>query len=137
MNEDDANTMQQLGVHLMVALHDPSGPFRCWNSPRRPLRPLLFALRAQIMILTPPPGTTFRALLSHVDPPVLGLDLDFMSEERQEKPWELAFADLHSRHRLHFAIATSRGLGQGKPNLRTICTFALSITLAKGTLSSL
>jgi len=120
----DSHAIHELGRDLRAALQDPSSPLRRWNTLPDSLRPLLFALRAQIMTMTSSPGTTVSA--SHT--------LDFTPNELQDRPWDIAFRDIRSSHRLPFALAACRGLAYGEQNLRTISAFLMSITLAKGLL---
>jgi len=114
-SEGEVKSLQRLGKELFDALLDSSTPLRRWNSLRERLRPLLFALRTQIITLTPPFQPT-----------------DFTFQEVQDRPWEIACLDIDSSQRFHFASASCRGLVHSGQNLKTICSFALSISFAKG-----
>ena len=122
MQIGDPYEVQGLGHDLVAALHYPSSPLRRWNTLPDSLRPFLFALRAQIMTMTSPPGSNLLTSSA----------LDFKPNQLQDRPWEIAFRDVRSSHRLHFALAACRGLVYGEQNLRTISYFTMSIALAKG-----
>ncbi|KAF5338704.1 hypothetical protein D9611_013363 [Ephemerocybe angulata] len=102
---------------LDAVLHEslePGNPLYRWNNLPEELRPLLSALRTQVLLLLPDPH------LADIDP-----------KELADRPWEMAFQDIRSGHRLHFKLAACRGLVQGKPNLKTISASILSVSLAK------
>ncbi|RXW17694.1 hypothetical protein EST38_g8163 [Candolleomyces aberdarensis] len=59
------------------------------------------------------------------------LEFDFHSDEMCDRPWDLAFQDITSSHRLHFMLAACRGVLQEKKNLKTTSIFILGLSLAK------
>lgn len=89
----------------------PGYPLHRWNELPEALRPLLFALRTNIMILQ---------------------RRDSKANELPDCPWEMAFQDIPSAHRIHFTLAACRGLVVGWRNIRMTSSFILSLVLAKG-----
>ncbi|KAJ2924182.1 hypothetical protein H1R20_g12913, partial [Candolleomyces eurysporus] len=65
------------------------------------------------------------------------LEFDFHSDEMCDRPWDLAFQDITSSHRLHFMLAACRGVLQEKKNLKTTSIFILGLSLAKATVTEL
>ena len=111
----------ELRRNLRAAVHDPSSPLWRWHRLPETLRPLLFALRAQILTLSyPRDGHTEEE------------NVDIEASELQDRPWEMIFPDIQSGHRLQFALALCRGLQYGQDNLRSLCAPMLGLWLAKG-----
>jgi hypothetical protein len=112
------NLLQSLG---------PGFPLYRWNNVPESLRPLLFGLRTQVLTTLgawPKLDGEFKSSTT--------LKLDFYPEETSERPWELAFQDITSSHRLHFMLAACRGVLQGEGNVKRTSTFILGLALAKG-----
>lgn len=102
---------------------EPGYPLHRWNELPDDLRPLVFGLRAQVLMLLPPIVPKRGELPTPVD---------FQETELAERPWDMALLDFPSSHRLHFMLGACRGLAKGQQNLKTISAFALDVSLARG-----
>ncbi|KAJ3549204.1 hypothetical protein NMY22_g982 [Coprinellus aureogranulatus] len=101
---------------------EPGNPLHRWNGVPEALRPLHFALRTHTLLLSRPPhDLSACGKTPH----------DFNDNELQDRPWEMSLQEIRSSHRVHFMIAACRGLIDGKPHLKTISLFSLSLSLAK------
>jgi hypothetical protein len=123
-----ANDYKPLLCAMRTSLK-PGFPLHRWNSLPEPLRPLLFGLRTQILCTLGPLSKLYQEH-EHEDSSLP--KFDFHSDELSDHPWELAFQDITSGHRLHFMLAACRGMLQGEKNLKNISTFILGLSLAKG-----
>jgi hypothetical protein len=110
---------------------EPTHPIHRWNNLHDSLTPLLFGLRAQVLILLQSiPGKYRHRLTADHMPPIF----DFQVSEMLDRPWEMAFQDIRSQDRLYLMLSACRGVLQGQKNLKTISATILSLRLAKGTL---
>jgi hypothetical protein len=118
------------------------GTFRQILNPRHPihqssnlhegLTPLLFVLRAQILILVQR-IPNFQHETDYTKP-----EFDFrpakISQSDRPSSWELALWDIHSQDRLYLMTTACRGVLQGKEKLKETSISILSLRLAKGML---
>lgn len=115
-----------LAIQLRKSLSDPGNPLHRWNSLPESFRPLLFSLRTQVLHLLP--------LLdwSRVDSkPDVDFG-DFDAIELADQPWNMAWQDISSNHRIHFTVAASRGVLHGQKHMKTVSSMILSLCLARG-----
>ncbi|KAJ3521074.1 hypothetical protein NMY22_g12464 [Coprinellus aureogranulatus] len=110
-------------VEVLREALEPGNPLHRWNELPEALRPLLFALRANIILL-----------LSHDNLKSSHTPTDFDSSEVLDRPWEMLYQEIRSTDRIRFTIAACRGLVEGGANLKTISSFTLSLCLAKAAL---
>ncbi|KAJ3538621.1 hypothetical protein NMY22_g5091 [Coprinellus aureogranulatus] len=111
-------------VTVLKASLEPGNPLHRWNELPEALRPLLFALRANVILLL---NLSQRGDSS-------ATPIDFDTSEVLDRPWEMLFREIRSTDRIHFTIAACRGLVEGQDNLKTISSFSLSLFLAKAAL---
>ncbi|KAJ2923275.1 hypothetical protein H1R20_g13820, partial [Candolleomyces eurysporus] len=105
---------------------EPTHPIHRWNNLHEALTPLLFGLRAQVLILLESIPEKYRTKADYIPP-----TFDFQPSEMLDRPWELAFQDIRSQDRLYLVLSACRGVLQGQKNLRAISTTILSLRLAK------
>ncbi|RXW16348.1 hypothetical protein EST38_g9505 [Candolleomyces aberdarensis] len=105
---------------------EPTHPIHRWNNLHEALTPLLFGLRAQVLILLQSIPEKYRIKADYIPP-----TFDFQPSEMLDRPWELAFHDIRSQDRLYLMLSACRGVLQGQKNLRAISTTILSLRLAK------
>jgi hypothetical protein len=106
----------------------PRHPIHRWNNLREALQPLLFGLRAQILIF-----------LQHRIPKELlpsktynPHEFDLHPNELSDRPWTMAFKDIRSSERLCLTLSACRGVLQGGMNLKKVSILILSLCLTKG-----
>ncbi|KAF5338737.1 hypothetical protein D9611_013351 [Ephemerocybe angulata] len=130
-SEKDLEEVQKQYLTLDAVLRtslEPGNPlYRCNELPEA-LRPLLFGLRAQVIMLLNTKDLPKRTPL----PGIPETPIDFNVNELPDRPWDMAFQDIRSTHRLHFVLGACRGLAGGPPCLKTISSFVLCLCLAKG-----
>lgn len=92
-------------------------PLHRWNALAADLRPLAFSVRAHISVLLAPSSES-----------------DFRKEELEEQPWGMALKDICHGYRYRFILGACRGVVQSQhsPNLRTVSSLTLCLSLAKG-----
>jgi hypothetical protein len=124
---DDLFQNHRILLNALQKSLTPSHPIHRWNNLDEALRPLLFGLRAQILILLHALPQQYRPKTN--DGPFV-FDLD--SGEMSDGPWELAFQDIHSQDRLYLMLSACRGVLQGQRNLKATSISIISLRLAKG-----
>jgi hypothetical protein len=102
---------------------EPGNPLHRWNDLPEDLRPLLFAIRTNLLVL-------LRSRCRNTD----ATSFDFHKSELPDRPWEMAFREIRSTHRIHFTLGACRGLIEGgrRSHLKTVSSYILSLCLAKG-----
>ncbi|KAJ2920024.1 hypothetical protein MD484_g484, partial [Candolleomyces efflorescens] len=114
---------------LLISLEQslaPTHPINRWNTLDETLRPLLFGLRAQVLILIHSLPEGSRPVLEDIT-----RAFDFDSVEMSDRPWELAFRDIRSQERLYLMLSACRGVLEGQRNLKTASIAILCLRLAK------
>jgi hypothetical protein len=98
-------------------------PLYRWNELPDAVRPLLSALRANLL--------AFFSTLGSYMATTRQASYDFSRNELAERPWDMVFRGIPSDHRFHFTLAAYRGLVQGEPHLKKASSFILCLSLAK------
>jgi hypothetical protein len=103
---------------VLMSLLQFGYPLYRWDTLPKACQLVSFRLRGRLL-----------ALLSKIEP-----DLDFHSQEVQQRPWEMVLQEMHSLHRIDVTLASCWGIVKGKENFRNVSTHILCLCLAKGML---
>ncbi|RXW12431.1 hypothetical protein EST38_g13423 [Candolleomyces aberdarensis] len=107
---------------------EPTHPIHQRNNLHEALTPLLFGLKAQVLLLLQSIPEKYRLTADDI-PPIF--DFQPSDSEMLDHPWELAFQDIRSQDQFYFMFSACRGVLEGQKNLKTVSTTILSLRLAK------